>query len=410
VVLVGEGLKTVNRGDYILTQEGQQNLLFRRRLKRLYFQIKQEPKSKNSINEEEKKYFQQQVLQTLQDFKRRAYRSSVIMAIDFHCNQNNPPAIHNLTKNYLDLLSIPLQNSNIKRKRLLYSDDSLIRILIVNYTLCSDSHSGISIKIDRLKNFFGDVKLVDRIIHNDFEDSSYNSFDINEIEQENHDDFSDPYEKLEDLREGKDFFIKNIGRDSYNIMEDFAIQDIQKNYLQIGNLSASGLMPLFAPFLNDRMPSDISQEILEITKNHRNMMISPPLALDLRHTPIKNGQTKIFKSNVKTVLKKFTKQFPILSPLKIPLGVIVLYVPPKTQRIDLDNLARYIIPFVNETIQPHMGFVNNTNSITRYQFIELLRFDGDFDAGYVRLIFDSPFSRSVWDKVDKVIDKWGNSV
>ena len=411
--MVGEGLKTVNRGDYILTQEGQQNLLFRRRLKRLYFQIKQEPKSKNSINEEEKKYFQQQVLQTLQDFKRRAYRSSVIMAIDFHCNQNNPPAIHNLAKNYLDLLSIPLQNSNIKRKRLLYSDDSLIKILIVNYTLCSDSPSGISIKIDRLKNFFEDVKLVDRIIHNDFEDSSYNSFDINEIEQENHDDFSDPYEKLEDLREGKDFFIKNIGRDSYNIMEDFAIQGIQKNYLQIGNLSASGLMPLFAPFLNERIPSDISQAILEITKNHRNMMISPPLALDLRHTPIKNGQTKIFKSNVKTVLKKFTKQFPILSPLKIPLGVIVLYVPPKTQRIDLDNLARYIIPFVNETIQPHMGFVNNTNSITRYQFIELPRFDSDLDAGYVRLIFDSPFFPflgSVWDKVDRVIDKWGDSV
>jgi len=109
-------------------------------------------------------------------------------------------------------------------------------------------------------------------------------------------------------------------------------------------------------------------------------------------------------------LNELKKRFPILSPLKVPLGVIALYVPPKTQSIDLDNLARYIIPFVNETIQPPVGFVNNTNSITRYQFIELPRFDGDSDTGYVRLIFDSPFSRSVWDKVDKVIDKWGNSV
>ena len=157
------------------------------------------------------------------------------------------------------------------------------------------------------------------------------------------------------------------------------------------------------------MSCDISQATLEITKNHRNMMISPPLALDLKHTPIKKWPKNIFKNNVKAVLENFTKQFPILSPLKTPLGVIVLYVPPKTQSIDLDNLARYIIPFVNETIQPPISFVNNTNSITRYQFVELPRFDSDSKAGYVRLIFDNPFLGSIWNKVDNVIDKWGDS-
>lgn len=400
----------MNRGDYILTQEGQKNLLFKRRLKRLYFQIKQEPKGKKSINEEEQKYFQQQIIHTLQVFKRRAYHSSVIMEIDFLCNQNNPPSIHTLAKNYLDLLSIPLPDSYIKRKRLLYKDDRLIKILIINYTLYSDSPSGISIKIDRLKNFFEDIRLVNKIIHNDFEDNpSYCMFDIKELEEENNNSCSEPYEELQDLREEKNFIIKNIGHDAYKTMEDFAIQDIQKNYLQIGHLSISGLISLFAPFLNERITSDISQTILEIMKNHRNMMISPPLTLDLRNTPIKNGQTKIFKSNVKTVLKNFTKKFPILSPLKTTLGVIVLYVPPKTQSIDLDNLARYIIPFVNETIQPPISFVNSTNSIQRCQLIELPRFDSDSDAGYVRLIFDNPFFGSVWDKVDNVIDKWVDS-
>ena len=401
----------MNRGDYFLTQEGQKNLLSRRRLKHLYFQVKQEPKSKNSIDEEEKKCFQQQVEQTLHDFKRRAYRSPVIMEIYFFCNQNNPPAIHNLAKNYLDLLKTPLPNFNIKRKRLLYSDDRLIKILIVNYHLTSEINSGICIKIAPFKNFVEDIKLVNRIIYNDFEeyDSAYNSFDINEIEQENNNGFSDPHEDLRDLRESKDSLIKIIGHDSYKSMEDFAMQDIQKDYLQIGNLSISGLISLFAPFLHERMTSDTSQAILEIGKNYRNMMISPPLALDLRHTPIKDGQTKIFKSNVKTILKNFTKQFPILSPFKTPLGVIVLYVPPKTQSIDLDNLARYIIPFVNETIRPPLGFVNSTNSIKRFQFIELPRFSGDSDAGYVRLIFDNPFFGSVWEKVDNVIDKWAGS-
>lgn len=306
---------------------------------------------------------------------------------------------------------LTLPNFNINRKRLLYEDDELIKILIVNYTLDFDSSYGISIKIDRLKNFFEDVKLVDRIIHNDFEeyDSSYSSFDINEIEQGNNNGFSDSYKELKDLRESKDSFIKNIGHDAYNAMEDFAIQDIQKDYLQTGHLSVSGLIPLFASFLNERRPSNISQAILEIIKNHRDMIISPPLALDLRHTPIKKGQKKIFKNNVKTVLENFTKQFPILFPIKTALGVIVLYVPPKIQSIDLDNLARYIIPFVNETIQPPISFENSTNSIERYQFIELPRFVSDSDAGYVRLIFDDPFFGSIWDKVDNVIDKWADS-
>jgi len=401
----------MNRGDYIRTQEGQKNLLFRRRLKRLYFEVKHEPKSKNSIDEEEKKCFQQQVVQTLHDFKRRAYRSPVIMEIYFFCNQDNPPAIHTLAKNYLDLLKTPLPNFNIKRKRLLYSDDRIIKILIVNYHLSSEINPEILIKIAPLKNFVEDIKLVERIIHNDFENSSYSSFDIKEIEEENNNGFSDPYENLKDLRDGKDSFVKYMGHDAYNAMEDFAIQGIQKNYLQIGNLSISGFISLFAPLLNERMPSCVSQANLEITNRCRNWMISPPLALDLRHTPIKNGQTKIIKKNVKTVLKDFIKQFPILFPLKARLGVIVLYVPPKTQRIDLDNLARYIIPFVNETLQPPVDFVNNTNSITRYQFIELPRFDSDLDAGYVRLIFDDPFWvwGSIWDRVDNVIHKWAGS-
>ncbi len=400
----------MNRGDYILTQEGQKNLLLHRRLKRLYCQIKQEPKAKKGIDEEEEKLFQQQIIQTLQDFKKRAYRSPVILEVTFCCNQHNPPAIHTLAKNYLDLLSSPVSGSNIKRKRLLYKDDGLIKILIVNYNL--DSESEIFIKADRLKNFFEDVKLAERIIHNDFEGDrySYNSFDVNEIEQENNKSFPDPFEKLENLREDKESYIKLIGFKAYNVMEDFALQNIQKDYLRIGNLRIFGLIALLTPSLKERPQFNISQTIEEIMKEHRNFIISPPFTLDLKHAPIKDGQTKIFKSNVGTTLKKFKLQFHFLFPFRVPLGVIVLYVPPKIQNIDLDNLARYIIPFVNDILQPKMGFVKSENSITRYQFVELPRYASDSDTGYVRLIFDDPFSNNIWDKIDNVIDKWSDVV
>lgn len=134
------------------------------------------------------------------------------------------------------------------------------------------------------------------------------------------------------------------------------------------------------------------------------------MTLDLNHTPVANGETTIFKKNVVGIMEDLKKRRPILSPLKVPLGVIVLYVPPETQSIDLDNLAKYIIPSINEIVRPPINYGNSTNSIRRYQFIELPRFDSDPLEGYVRLIFDNPFTESIWHRIDKVIEKWENSI
>ncbi len=231
-----------------------------------------------------------------------------------------------------------------------------------------------------------------------------------EIEQDNNNSCSDPYEKLEELEGDRDFIIKNIGRKAYDTMEDFAKQDIQKDYLKIGNLSITSLQALFGPYLNKATPPALSETIDCILRQHRNVMISPPLTFDLRHAPNKKLPKNIFKTNVKTILRKFVKQFPILSPVKLPLGVMVWYVPPKVQSIDLDNLARYIIPFVNEIVQPPINYGNSANSISRYQFIELPRLDSDSVEGYVRLIFDNPFTGNIWRRTDNVIEKWWDGV
>lgn len=399
----------MDRGDYILTQEGQENRLLHRRQNRLYFIIAQQPKGK-SISQDEKTDFQRQVLQTLQDFKKRAYRSNVVMEIDFHCNQKNPPAIHTLAKKYLDLLSTPVQSSNIKRKNLLYSDDKLIKFLTVNYHVGEDLDPRIFVSIDSFRNFIDDVKLLERIIHNDFNDSSYSSFDIHEIEREDSLSYSDPYDKLDDLNSDKDHIISVLGKDTYDTMKDFAIQDAQKDYLEIGKIAYSSLSFLFGPYLNKAMPFDTSKAIEQLSEQNRNLIISPPFALDLNHTPVKKGQKRIFKENVVDAMENFKKRYPILSPLKVPLGVIVLYVPPLMQSVDLDNLARYIMPFINNTMKPPLFFVDGMKSVARYQFLELPRLDGDPPEGYVRLIFDNPFTECIWRRIDKVIDKWEDSI
>jgi len=395
------------RTEYIKSRKGQLNLRLHRKVKRQYYIINQQPKSKGSISIKEKEEFQQQILKQLDSRKRRAYRAPVIMEIDFTCNQNNPPAIHTLAKNYLDLLCKPLETINTKRKRLLYNDDRLVKVLIVN-RWCNSSNHQISIKIDRFNNFVQDLKLCERIIHNDFDDADgFNSFDISEIEDEGNDRSCDAVEELKELRANKGFFVKAVGPKAYEAMEALYKQDVQEDFLKIGNLRISALVSFFAPTFNKKnMSFDLAQSLEKIQLMSRNMIISPPLALDLKHTPVRDGQTHIFKNNVKYVLKYFLKQFPLLSPLKIPLGVIVLYVPPRIQSIDLDNLARYVIPFVNEIVQPTTSFTGKKVSIRRYQFIELPRFDSDADSGYVRLIFDNPFLGNIWSKVENVIEKW----
>ncbi len=94
----------MRRIEYINSTKGQIHQRFKRRIRRIYLDVKQEPKGKNSISLEEKIAFQQQIINKMKNHKRRYFRSPLILKIDFYCNQDNPRGIHTLAKNYLDLL------------------------------------------------------------------------------------------------------------------------------------------------------------------------------------------------------------------------------------------------------------------------------------------------------------------
>ena len=438
----------MKRLEYFNTQKGQLYLRRKRQMSRLYFlRINQEPKSKNSISTSEKIYFQNEILKVLSKRRRRAYRSPVIVKIDFHSNQDNPPSIHTLAKNYLDLLEDPIPQSKIKRNKLLYNDDKLIKILIVNYHLGMPSfRSSISIKIDTLSNFISDIELVDRIKKNDFEkddnyswSSSCTFSDFNTDEFDNHDDYFDTLiTQLRELERDKHSIVKKFSREIYEIQKGWLIKDVQKRYLKTSELKTDQLLILFSGFLNKRKDySGFSRLLANLDKQNRNLIISPTFTIDLTHAPSQKGGKTIFKNNVKRVLNSFKRKHPILFPLRNQISITVLYVPPKNQSIDLDNLARYIIPFINDIIMPPSTFLNTIDinhmkdsdikerlleyikkipkipkySITKYQVIVLSRFDNDPDEGYVRLIFGDGFDYSgLWDKTDDIIDKWENYI
>lgn len=94
----------MKRGEYIETREGKRLEKTKRFIKYVWLDINQEPGTKKSLLIENKKFFRSEVKKILEEGNRRAFRSDIILEIQFFTSQDHPPPIRTLTKNYLDLL------------------------------------------------------------------------------------------------------------------------------------------------------------------------------------------------------------------------------------------------------------------------------------------------------------------
>jgi hypothetical protein len=124
--------------------------------------------------------------------------------------------------------------------------------------------------------------------------------------------------------------------------------------------------------------------------------------LELGNAPNRSGEKVIFKTSLKNKLLLFRERHQRLFPLLKPISVSVIFVPPRDNVVDLDNLAQYIVPFVNEIFEPPTNlkvFKNNklseedtekvsnrpSNSILGYQFVQLTRENSDPNEGKIFL-------------------------
>ena len=104
--------------------------------------------------------------------RRRAFRSPLIMEISFRSHDsNNTPSLHTLAKNYLDLLKQPTTRSLSRRRNILFKDDGLIDVLVVNHSFGPQwGNAGISITTAKMSHFHQDLRLVREVEWSDFED------------------------------------------------------------------------------------------------------------------------------------------------------------------------------------------------------------------------------------------------
>jgi hypothetical protein len=419
----------MTRTEYLETIEGQSYERLKRKIKTVYLDIEQEPKSKGSISNQEKLFFRKEIKRQLKEMNRRPHRGDIVLEIDYFTTQNNPPALHTLSKNYLDLLHKPIPQID-NYKGLLFQDDSQIKILISNYHLNEYGKQKPHIRISSysLGNLYKDIELADRILSDKFDDSDNLRYSRFEDDFE-FDNSSDCYDDLNNLENNKKYYINNFGEQFYDLQKHFYKRQIQERYLKLNKLEIRDLISLFQSNFsyNKKYANDLGFQ--KIWDTDRKLIFFTSDFLELGNAPAQEGETSIFKETLQKGLRILKEKYKILFPLLQPISVLITFLPPKHNVIDLDNLARYIVPFVNEIFEPPASFkltydrkyLNELlkkeveivqrfppNSIASYQLIHIPRKENDPENGEIKFVItDGLYNISnVWRIVDDIIEKW----
>lgn len=431
----------VKRSDYLKTVEGQVSLRRKRQMNRLHFMLDgQEPRSKNAISEAEKAAFQSAILTKMTERKRRHFKAPVALEFDFFPTENDPPALHTMPKNYLDLLEGPVAGVVPKRKRLVFENDRQVSYLAAKYHIRLDeSRPSIWLKAAPYRDFVADIALLDKIQDNELEPasngllyqkSSVSWDDLTEDDDVMHND--DAVDQLREHERNKQFWVARFGEDVYEAWREMHIRDVQNHLLKTLALTPSKLIYLLSPLFSDLPPEFDS--IHDITRSN---LISEPLTIDLKHSNLKQGESSLYKAFVKKTIASFREKHSRLFPLIAKVGITILFQPPASSSIDLDNLARRIVPFVNEELKPHSSLLMTVNtdrcgdpklmdwyqekqsalkrmpkhSITHYQVVHLPRLTDDSEHGFVRLLLEpGEHVETLWSKVENLADKWQEKV
>jgi len=427
----------MNRSEYLETIEGQRRELRKRRQKQQFFLIaKHEPKAKGRITDDVIE-FQRHISGQMDQFGRRAYRSRVVLEIDFFSHQNDPPAVHTLAKNYMDLLQKPVDGCGIERRRLLLTDDRQIDVLIVNYHLRKLSEPEIHLRVNTVANFTQDLALLKRIRDNGFSDADgYRSKGGWDEMADVHADESldDAMRSLRDWEQNRALIEAKWGVAAFESMHYMNVVRAQELYLRTFEPKVRDLFLLLAPLISETSGME------RLNTQMRDMVITPPFMLDLAHAPVPGAGKDVFKTNVGKALAAFKAKHTLLFPLRTTVGVTLICVPPKNhsvlgkeQYVDLDNLARYVIPAVHEVLRPpsdaayafDVPAIKDRNarswhaerlealkrtpkhSVIQYQIVRLPRMSGDPDNGLVRLALQrGGVGEGLWRQMDRIIDKW----
>ena len=395
------------------------------------------------MRQAEKRAFQEKILAGLEQFSWPTFRAHLACELAFYSDQPDPPQLHTLAKNYLDLLATPEHLSPIKRRHLVYRDDRQIKLLSVSYHLSADwSGASIHIEVDRLSRLREDIRLVDRIRRDDFEedkDSNLGRYGCrrpgtydDELEDRLRDEMEEAFRSYKHSRSHHKSWLRKLSSDVYTAMLEMDQRILQEKFLAWNE----AIVRRMVLGILDQGARERRSGLLGLSEAvcglQRQLLLSEPTSLDASHAPMKSGDTTRFLSEITKALSRFETQYSWLFPLRIPLAATIVVVPPPSG-IDLDNLAMKVIPLINGQWSPPRSTlgtfdVNSVSdrrlrglfrahvqaerrfpkiSLARYEVIEIPRSQTDPPSGFVRIALGSGLDpTTIRGAMDQQVRKW----
>jgi|BarGraNGADG00312_2_1021985.scaffolds.fasta_scaffold05340_2 hypothetical protein len=343
------------------------------------------------------------------------------------------PTPQQSAKYLLDLLARPIRESRINKQYLLYPDDSFVKLLYVSCFYRQGARDQVWLHARPINALRADLALVKRIYSGGFDgqpdyhpDSDLEELLARFIPQDRHVEMEENRRQYEDWMSKEKGIRKHFGNGNFELEQARLLKVIQEAFLSFSSLTLSD----WAKLLIDRRPTRMSGKTLgtmglgvnsfsQIAAQSRRLVISQPLALDLRH--VRRG--KELKEITKDMLERFKNTYPILFPL-LPQVDLTLFLSPARNGppIDLDNIALDVVgaaaPILAapSTLQEALGLESpitaSDNAIRSFHVVQLPRRRGDPLEGYVKVMVTGGelLPKSIMHATGEILDAWEKCV
>jgi len=427
--------------DYWESVRAQLRTYRARKLREVHLWFDVVPESKKSSPASRIAFQKELAIQLEQWRRRRPFSVPVVVQMDFTASLVNPPSVHTLAKHYLDLLQAPVAGSGLSQRRLLLTDDRFVKVLICNYSIADGVPPGLSIRIATLNDFALNLELLRRVLHREFSDKEewrsvhgWPTEDDEDLEREDFDDAVQDYRR--DLSR-KDRYIQQGGNALWEAIHWWSLRTLQEHMLNNREPHALQFQPIFQ---KRKKATDPQLEHLHesLAAFSRELLTKALVSVDLGSPAVNEGEGAHFREKTRAALAELGRKHKYMKPLVAQLGATILYLPPvKSNGIDLDNLARKVLPWVHEELKPPVTFLHGlkginrnhelseelrghwekvkrvpADQVTRYQVLEVPRTTGDPAEGSIKLILHSGAidARGPWYECDEILRKWEHAV
>ena len=426
----------MRRNEHLLTRQGAvTNYLTRFTDNVVFYTIEGNPLSKNSINYEEKLKFQLEFINQMKRKKRRAYRENTEICIDMRIftNADNPPHIQTIPKNYLDLLSKPVDGSKINRNNILFNDDKQVSYLNVVYEMENVKKPRIEFMVYKYRHLIEDIRLAQALILGYFNDEDDEIRHINSLNVHDKSFFNAYKDYSKYIQDGEAYKSRVV-----DWFELFKIQDalFRENRFKIHDMFRllCDSIPYYATINNYRMNiyKKIKEEMGDLSLKNDISSIEIDRKLDelfkikIDKLPSKKGDTKLLKEEIRYKMREYKSKYTFLNQLVIPVSLKVLYKPFENSIFhkDLDNIMKIVVPIFHDEFKPPVSiqalrnyednFGENIETIKRipkginyqirgYEIIKVPKGQAYDSEGYIVIGISDGYSPSLISYTNKII-------